>query len=139
MKIFTKIALGLTGLALSSVALADPAGTWRTIDDETGQPRSVVVITKHGSEYKAVIKQILGANAVCDQCVGRFHNKNLVGETIMWGVRSEGGNKYGGGTILDPKKNKHYKVALTDNGNTLKVRGYIGVSALGRNQTWQRM
>ena len=64
---------------------------------------------------------------------------NLAGETIMWGVRSEGGNVYSGGTILDPKTNKQYKVKITDNGGTLTVRGYMGVSLLGRNQTWQRM
>ena len=57
----------------------------------------------------------------------------------MWGVRSEGGNVYSGGTILDPKTNKQYKVKITDNGGTLTVRGYMGVSLLGRNQTWQRM
>ena len=59
--------------------------------------------------------------------------------TVLWGVSSEGGNKYGGGTIMDPKNDKRYKVSLTDNGNSMTVRGYVGISALGRNQTWQRV
>ena len=122
---------------MATSALADPAGTWRTIDDQSGQPKSLVVITNNGGEYKATIKQYF-AGAVCDACEGRFHNRSLVGETIMWGVRSEGDNVYGGGTILDPKSDKHYKVKITDNGNTLTVRGYMGISMLGRNQTWQR-
>ena len=138
MKMLNKMVLGLAGLAVSAVAMADPAGTWRTIDDQTGQPKSIVVITNNGGEYKARIQKVLSGD-VCDVCEGRFKGKNLAGETIMWGVRSEGGNVYSGGTILDPKNNKHYKVKITDNGNTLTVRGYIGFSLLGRNQTWQRM
>jgi uncharacterized protein (DUF2147 family) len=138
MKMLNKMVLGLAGLAVSAVAMADPAGTWRTIDDQTGQPKSIVVITNNGGEYKARIQKVLSGD-VCDVCEGRFKGKNLAGETIMWGVRSEGGNVYSGGTILDPKTNKHYKVKITDNGGTLTVRGYIGVSLLGRNQTWQRM
>ena len=138
MNMLNKMALGLAGLAVSVVAMADPAGTWRTIDDKTGQPKSIVVITNSGGEYKARIQKVLSGD-VCDVCEGRFKGKNLAGETIMWGVRSEGGNVYSGGTILDPKTNKQYKVKITDNGGTLTVRGYMGVSLLGRNQTWQRM
>ena len=139
MKMMNKIALGLAALSVSAVAVADPAGTWRTIDDKTGQPKSIVVITNNGGEYKARIQKILNGSDVCDVCEGRFHGKNIAGETVMWGVRSEGGNIYSGGTILDPKTNKQYKVKITDNGGTLTVRGYMGVSLLGRNQTWQRM
>ena len=138
MNMLNKMTLGLAGLAVSAVAMADPAGTWRTIDDKTGQPKSIVVITNSGGEYKARIQKVLSGD-VCDVCEGRFKGKNLAGETIMWGVRSEGGNVYSGGTILDPKTNKQYKVKITDNGGTLTVRGYMGVSLLGRNQTWQRM
>ena len=138
MKMLNKIALGLAGLAVSAVAIANPVGTWRTIDDKTGQPKSIVVITNNGGEYKARMQKVLSGD-VCDTCEGRFKGKNLAGETIMWGVRSEGGNVYTGGTILDPKTNKQYKVKITDNGGTLTVRGYMGVSLLGRNQTWQRM
>ena len=138
MKMLNKIALGLAGLAVSAVAIANPVGTWRTIDDKTGQPKSIVVITNNGGEYKARIQKVLSGD-VCDTCEGRFKGKNLAGETIMWGVRSEGGNVYSGGTILKPKTNKQYKAKSTDNGGTLTVRGYMGVSLLGRNQTWQRM
>ncbi len=138
MNMLNKMALGLAGLAVSAVAIANPVGTWRTIDDKTGQPKSIVVITKNGGEYKKKKKKVLSGD-VCDTCEGRFKGKNLAGETIMWGVRSEGGNIYSGGTILDPKTNKQYKVKITDNGGTLTVRGYMGVSLLGRNQTWQRM
>lgn len=138
MKTIQKMTLGLMGLALSGIALADPVGVWRTIDDKTGQPKSLVEIYKAGDEYKGRIKQVFAGN-VCEQCEGRFHNRNLVGETVLWGVHHQDGNVYGGGAIVDPKNGKNYSLKMIDNGNTLTVRGYIGVSLLGRNQTWQRV
>ena len=138
MKLLNKIALVVASLAVSGVALADPTGVWRTVDDQTGQAKSLVRITNEGGKYVGRIQQLFGGN-VCDKCEGSYKGKNLSGVTVLWGVSSEGGNKYGGGTIMDPKNDKRYKVALTDNGNTMVVRGYVGVSALGRNQTWQRV
>ncbi len=138
MKLLNKIALAVASLAVSGVALADPTGVWRTVDDQTGQAKSLVRITNEGGKYVGRIQQLFGGN-VCDKCEGSYKGKNLSGVTVLWGVSSEGGNKYGGGTIMDPKNDKRYKVALTDNGNTMVVRGYVGVSALGRNQTWQRV
>ena len=138
MKVWNKLALAAAALAVSGVAMADPTGVWRTIDDQTGQAKSLVRITNEGGKYVGRIQQVFSGN-VCNACEGNYKGKNLSGVTVLWGVTSEGGNKYGGGRIMDPKNDKVYKVSLTDNGNSMVVRGYIGVSALGRNQTWQRV
>ena len=138
MKVLNKIALAVAAFAVSGVALADPTGVWRTIDDKTGQAKSLVKITNEGGKYVGRIQQVLSGN-VCDACEGNYKGKNLAGVTVLWGVSSEGGNKYGGCTIMDPKNDKRYSVSLTDNGSTMTVRGYVGISALGRNQTWQRV
>lgn len=138
MKVWNKLALAAAALAVSGVAMADPTGVWRTIDDQTGQAKSLVRITNEGGKYVGRIQQVFSGN-VCNACEGNYKGKNLSGVTVLWGVTSEGGNKYGGGRIMDPKNDKVYKVSLTDNGNSMTVRGYIGVSAFGRNQTWQRV
>jgi uncharacterized protein (DUF2147 family) len=139
MKLASKLALALVGAAASMTALADPTGTWRTIDDKTGQPRSIVKISVEGGKYVGRVQQILNAPSnICTTCTGKYENKDLSGVAVFWGVSSEGGNKYGGGQIIDPKNGSTYSVSLTDNGSTLVVRGYKGVSMLGRNQTWQR-
>ena len=138
MKVLNKSALAVAAFAVSVVAFADPTGVWRTIDDKTGQAKSLVKITNEGGKYVGRIQQVLSGN-VCDACEGNYKGKNLAGVTVLWGVSSEGGNKYGGGTIMDPKNDKRYSVSLTDNGSTMTVRGYVGISALGRNQTWQRV
>ena len=140
MKVWNKLALAAAALAVSGVAMADPTGVWRTIDDETGQPKSLVEIYKAGDEYKGRVKQVFSGN-VCDKCEGRFHNKNLVGETVIWGIRSQGGNTYGGGAIVDPKNGKNYSLKITDNGGTLNLKAGYSVlgKIVGRSQTWQRV
>ena len=139
MKVWQKLGLIVAGLTVSAVAMADPVGTWRTIDDKTGQPKSLVRITNEGGKYVGRISDVLNGPNVCDVCEGEFHGKNLIGQTVLWGVSSEGGNQYGGGRIQDPKNGNTYSVSLKDNGSSMVVRGYKGISALGRNQTWQRV
>lgn len=92
---------------------------------------------------KATIQQILtkGEENACTKCEGPYQNKSLKGLTVINGLKSTGATTYDGGTILDPKDGKTYKskAELSKDGKTLKVRGYMGVSALGRNQTWYRV
>lgn len=126
------------------VHAADPLnGTvWKTIDDKTKQPKALVKFTeqKNGS-LTGTIQQILtpGEEKSCVKCEGPYHNKNLTGLTIVQNLKPTGGSSYAGGTILDPKTGKTYKLKGQLAGQTLNLRGYIGVSALGRNQVWQRV
>jgi len=82
---------------------------------------------------------IHGTNPICDKCEGERHNKPVVGMVIMWGVKKDG-DVWDSGQILDPGKGKTYKVklSLSDDGQKLDVRGYIGMPMLGRTQTWIR-
>lgn len=137
MKVWQKLGLIAAGLTVSAVAMADPVGTWRTIDDKTGQPKSLVRITNEGGKYVGRIADILNGPNVCDVCEGEFKGKNLVGQTILWGIKAEEGNSYGGGRIQDPKTGKTYSASLKDNGSTLAVRGSL--LGIGRTQTWQRV
>lgn len=141
-----KIALALGLLGLTALAnAADPLNgtTWKTIDDKTKQPKAIVKFTeqKNGT-LSASIQQILtkGEENACTKCEGPYHNKSLKGLRIVSGLKNSGGNKYNDGKILDPQSGKTYsmKSEIADGGKKLEVRGYIGVSALGRNQTWIR-
>lgn len=139
MKVFTKIAFVASAVMFSAAALADPVGTWRTIDDQTGQPRSLVRVTIENGKYVGRVIKLLNADSnICTTCKGKYAGKDLSGVTVFWGVVAQGANKYGGGSIVDPKTGTVYSVSMNDNGKTMVVRGYKGVSLLGRNQTWQR-
>ena len=141
-----KIALALGVLGLSALAnAADPLnGTvWKTIDDKTKQPKALVKFTeqKNGT-LSASIQKVLtpGEETACSKCEGPYHNKSLKGLTIVKGLKSAGGSSYEDGSILDPSSGKTYKLKgdLKNGGKTLELRGFIGVAALGRNQTWIR-
>ena len=63
----------------------------------------------------------------------------LRGQVIMQGLKYEGEGKWSGGTIYDPNSGSTYKckIELRTDG-TLKVRGFIGFSLLGKTQEWTR-
>lgn len=134
----------LTG-AMSAMAQTDtPVGVWQTIDDHTGQPKALVQITQDGDGTLSG-KVIKGLNPTdspdrrCTECTDSRKNQLILGMTILNDLKKDG-DKWDGGRILDPENGKVYKckMHLEDGGQKLVVRGYIGVSLLGRSQTWVR-
>ena len=123
---------------------ASPVGVWRTIDDATGKPKSIVEISEVNGEVTGKVREILqsdkGPNPVCDECEGERKNQPVIGMTIIWGMKKDG-DVWDGGTILDPKNGKTYGCKLTPaaDGKTLQVRGFKGFSLLGRTQVWERV
>ena len=129
----------------SSLAYADsnPVGLWKTIDDATGKPRSLIRISDKNGELIATVEKGLlpsdSPNDVCDQCTGERKGKPLIGMVIMDGMKAKG-DVFEGGHILDPDNGETYKckIKLDNTGKKLEVRGFIGVSLFGRSQTWMR-
>ena len=143
---YRRCAFLAVALAVAMPALADdltPVGTWTTIDDATGKPKSVVQITESNGKLQGKVLEVLqsddGPHPVCKACDGERKDQPIEGMTILWGV-SKDGKTWDGGRILDPKTGKVYKVSLTpsDDGKKLDVHGYIGFSLLGRSQMWER-
>jgi len=68
-----------------------------------------------------------------------LRDRPLTGLELFEGFEYEGKGRWGGGTIYDPNSGKTYRCIVTYvDESTLKVRGYIGVSLLGRTETWTR-
>jgi uncharacterized protein (DUF2147 family) len=125
---------------------SSPAGLWQAIDDDTKQPTGWFLISEHDGIYTGIIAKMFlkpgeSPNAVCDQCKDDRHNHPWLGLEFIRGMRQEEEDKYGGGTILDPRDGKIYKATMkvTPDGQTLVVRGYIGIEMLGQNQYWTRL
>ena len=138
------IAAALVLAAGAALAANDtPVGTWKTIDDTTHKPKSIVQITETNGELQAKVLQVLqsddGPHPLCSKCDGSRKNQPVEGMTIMWGVTKDD-DVWDGGKILDPHNGKTYKVKLTvtDGGQKLDVHGYIGFALLGRSQVWER-
>jgi uncharacterized protein (DUF2147 family) len=142
----TNVALGSILAAFVGLAnAAMPVGVWKTIDDKTGKERSIVRISEVNGELQGVVEQLFDLPGddpkhLCKDCKGERKDKPIVGMTILWGLKQHG-NEWSGGEILDPKNGKIYrcKMTLSEDGRTLNVRGFIGISLIGRSQTWHRM
>jgi uncharacterized protein (DUF2147 family) len=64
--------------------------------------------------------------------------KPLMGKVVLKNLTWEGGNEYEGGSIYDPKTGKTYSCEAKLEGKTLYLRGYIGVSLIGKTSEWTR-
>ena len=68
-----------------------------------------------------------------------LRTRRLDGLTIMTGFEYEGEGHWSGGTVYDPNSGKTYKCTVKQlDANTLKIRGFIGISLFGRSETWTR-
>ncbi|KIQ27943.1 DUF2147 domain-containing protein [Xanthomonas campestris] len=139
------LALPLAAASLLAQAADSPVGRWKTIDDETGKPKSVVQIEQAANgtlsgKVVEILQSNHGPNPTCDKCDGALKGKPIKGMTILWGLKPDGTAVWGGGSVLDPAKGKTYKakITLTEGGKKLQMRGYVGIEALGRTQTWVR-
>ena len=136
-------ALALALAAGSAFAQASPAGTWKTIDDNTGKQKGEVTIVDNGGTFTGKVSKILvpgDENKTCTKCTDDRKDQPIKGLTILTGLKPNGNNNWDGGQILDPENGKVYsaKMSLSEDGQKLNVRGYLGISLLGRTQTWIR-
>lgn len=145
------ISLGiLVGLfsATSSSFAQDIVGTWQQIDDKSGSPKAIIQIRKESNNtYTGKITKITPRPGYtprerCNNCPAPYTNQPILGMEIIKGLKYvEGTNNYEKGRVIDPLSGKFYdaKMKLSATGKRLSLRAYLGVSALGRNQTWLRI
>jgi uncharacterized protein (DUF2147 family) len=143
---FLRSAPLLLTLALSGVAAAQttPVGRWHSIDDQTKELKSEIVITEQGGVLTGRIDKLLRKDADqsrrCTECTDDRKNQPMLGLEIIRGAKkAEGKAMWEGGEILDPENGKTYALRLTpiDQGQRLEVRGSIAF--FGRTQTWVRV
>jgi uncharacterized protein (DUF2147 family) len=131
-----------TGLATSVVGAAEsPLGRWGTLDEKSGKVKSVVEIYDQGGKLFGKIVSLSEPNnaqgkpKICTKCTGADKDQPIVGLVIIKEL-GPGGERYKGGTILDPEDGKVYKAEMWTEEDKLKVRGYLGM--FYRTQTWLR-
>jgi uncharacterized protein (DUF2147 family) len=128
--------------AAGAKAAPPEVGLWQTISDVTGKPEGYIRVLLVGDELRGVIERGMPTddpNELCTKCPGERKNQRKIGMTIMTGLHRLD-DHWGGGEILDPDNGRIYRcrVQAVDSGRKLEVRGYIGISLLGRTQTWVR-
>jgi len=126
--------------------LDSPIGYWKTIDDVSGKPKSIVHITEAADHtLQGIVVKIYPSpgkdeNEVCSACRDEKHDQRIVGMQILTGMQLNE-DRWSGGKILDPVNGKYYRCTMRviNDGQQLSVRGYIGFPLLGRSQTWNRV
>ncbi len=125
-----------------SVSAQSILGKWKTIDDVTGKEKGIVEIYERDGKYYGRITEIFDPNSrykKCTLCCCEEKDKPLMGLVIVKDMEKDQ-DEYSGGEILDPKNGKYYDCVIKLVGNDkLKIRGYIGVTVLGRTQYWHRL
>jgi uncharacterized protein (DUF2147 family) len=126
--------------------LSSPVGLWQSVDDDTKQPNGWFLISNHDGVYSGIIAKMFmkpgeDPNIACDKCTDDRRGHTWLGLEIIRDMKQEEPDKYGGGNILDPRDGKvyHATMKLSPDGQTLIVRGYLGIELLGKNQYWTRL
>ncbi|MFH7766732.1 DUF2147 domain-containing protein [Acinetobacter sp. BSP-28] len=122
----------------------DLTGTWKTIDDKTGSAKAILEMRQESNgTYTAKIIKVTPRpgytpKETCVNCPAPYTDKPILGLDILTGLKPSGDNQFINAKVLDPLNGKIYsgKAKLSSNGKRLTLRGYVGVSALGRSQTW---
>ncbi|MDM1763689.1 MULTISPECIES: DUF2147 domain-containing protein [unclassified Acinetobacter] len=149
--ILKKIGLiALIGMGCLTNIYASPlTGYWKSVDDRTGEALSIIEIKKleDGTYGGFIVHRFAAPGGVvltnCTKCPEPYKNKPLLGMQILSGFIEDPKkeNHFIHGKVLEAKSGKIFegKGQLTTDGRRFRLRGFVGVSMLGRTQVWVKV
>jgi len=124
-----------------SPALQAAIGRWQVINDQGKPGGQVETYLLDGKLFGKVTQMRPGRQPgdVCAKCPGELKNQPIQGLVILRNFKPDG-EDWTGGTAVDPDNGKEYKGKIWTAGkDKLFLRGFVGISLLGRTQSWTRI
>ncbi len=124
-----------------SPKLQSAVGHWQVMNSDGSPGGKVDTYLADGKLFGRVTEVRPGRTPkdVCDKCSGEYKNQLILGMVIMRNFHPEG-DDWVDGSVVDPENGKEYKGKIWAMGkDSLKMRGYVGISLLGRTETWSRL
>jgi uncharacterized protein (DUF2147 family) len=124
-----------------SQKLENAVGHWQVVNSDGTQGGQVETYIEHGKLFGKVTGARPGRalDSVCDKCPGALKGQRIMGMVVIRNFHPEG-DDWVGGTVVDPENGKEYKGKMWAIGtDKLGMRGFVGISLLGRSATWIRI